>query len=391
MDHKNKIRWMPACIVLVFLLAACGKQAEKVEEVRPVRVMVVQPQSSTVMAEFAGEVRPRIESRLGFRVPGKIISRKVDTGAEVKQGQLLMQLDPQDLKLAQEQAGAQLRAAETNLALAKSEFERYRDLRQKNFVSAAVLEAKETAYRSALASHEQAAAAARNQRNQTGYANLVADVDGVVTGVDAEVGQVVAAGTPVLRIARHGEKEVVIAIPETQVDALRKVDDLRVSFWADQQRQVKGKLRELSPVADPATRTFIARISILDAPPQVRLGMTASVAFVSPRPQAAMRLPLTALLNEKGNTSVWVVENGAVRLVPVKLAGVAGNEVLVSGGLTPGQTVVTAGVNLLKPGQKVKLLDAHAQGVAPAAQPPAPSASAPASPAASEASRGAGK
>lgn len=370
------------------LLVACGKPVEKPEEIRPVRAVTVAPEKVSVVAEFPGEVRARVESRLGFRVSGKIIARKVEVGTAVKRGQLLMQLDPQDLKLAQDQANAQLRAAESNLALAKSEYARYQDLRQKNFVSAAVLESKETAYRSAQASHEQAAAAARNQLNQTGYANLLADVDGVVTAVDAEAGQVVAAGTPVLRLARDGDKEVVIGIPENKVDALRKVPDLRVSFWADRERQVRGRLRELSPVADPGTRTYTARITLLDAPEDVRLGMTATVAFVAANPQAVLKLPLTALLNEKGNTVVWVVDQGVVRQTPVKLAGVAGNEVVVAGGLQPGQQVVTAGVNLLKPGQKVKLLGAELQGAeAPTAAKegarPVPAAGTGAAPAAS--------
>ena len=350
------------------LLGACGKPAEKVEDVRPVRAIVLEPEKVSVIAEFPGEVRARVESRLGFRVPGKITARSVDVGATVKRGQLLMQLDPQDLKLAQEQANASLRAAESNLALARSEFTRYQDLRQKNFVSAAVLEAKETSFKAAQANHEQAVAAARNQSNQAGYASLVADVDGVVTAVDAEVGQVVAAGTPVLRVARHGEKEVVIGIPEDKVGALRSVADLRVTFWAERERQVHGKLRELSPIADPGTRTYTARVSIPDAPEEVRLGMTATVAFVAANPQPVLKLPLTALLNEKGKTSVWVVENGAVKLVPVQLATVSGNEVVLAGGVSAGQTVVTAGVNLLKPGQKVKLLGAD-PGAAAGADP----------------------
>ncbi|MDB5797604.1 MAG: efflux transporter periplasmic adaptor subunit [Paucimonas sp.] len=394
------------CLLTAGMLAACGKPAEKVEDVRPVRAIVLAPQATTVLAEYPGEVRPRIESRLGFRVPGKITLRKVDVGARVKRGELLMQLDPQDLKLAQAQANAALRAAESNLAMVKSDLARYRDLRQKNFVSPAVLEAKETAFKSAQASFEQATAAASTQLNQTGYANLVADADGVVTAVEAEVGQVVTAGMPVLRLAKDGDKEVVIAIPEDKVAQVRNITDMRIGFWADRAHQVRGKLRELSPVADPATRTFTARITLLDAPEDIRLGMTATVAFVANNPVPVLKLPLTALLNENGATSVWVVENGTVRQVPIKLAGVSGNDVTVASGLNPGQTVVTAGVNLIKPGQKVKLLDNQASSTAasaaaatPAAAPAPAAASAPASaaaaapasPARDQAARGDGK
>ena len=173
-----------------------------------------------VNAEFSGEVRPRFESRLGFRVGGKITARKVDVGSTVKRGQVLMQLDPQDLQLSQAQALANLRAAETNRDLASAEMKRYQELRVKNFVSQAVIDAKVSAYKAAQASVDAAQAGYRGQSNQAGYATLVSDVDGVVTAVDAEVGQVVAAGTPVVRVARLDEKEIVIGMPEDKVDDL---------------------------------------------------------------------------------------------------------------------------------------------------------------------------
>jgi len=291
-----------------------------------------------------------------FRVGGKIVSRKVDVGSAVKRGQVLMQLDPQDLQLAQAQANAGLRAAESNRDLARAEMKRYQELREKNFVSQAVLDGKETAFKAAQASYEQAHAAYRNQSNQAGYATLVANADGVVTGVDAEVGQVVGAGTPVVRVAQAGEKEIVIGIPEDKVDTLRRITDVRVRTWARPDETIPGKLRELSPVADPATRTYTAKISIPDAPESVKLGMTAYVTFVAKTSGAMIKLPLNALFQQKSATSVWVVENGTVKLVPVQIAGTAGNDILVAGGVSPGQMIVTAGVNLLKDGQKVKIL-----------------------------------
>jgi RND family efflux transporter MFP subunit len=348
-----------AGLALSLVLAGCSKPVEKVEEVRPVRAIKMAAASTRTVAQFSGEIRARYESRLGFRVAGKIVSRKVDVGAMVKRGQLLMQLDPQDLQLAQSQANAALGAAESNLELAKAELARYKDLREKNFVSQAVLDAKETAYRSARATRDQAAAALRTQRNQTGYGNLVADVDGVVTGIDAETGQVVSAGTPVVRLAQLGEKEVVISIPEDQVDALRKVSDVTVRTWANPDEALPGKLRELSPVADTATRTYTAKISLPKAPEDVRLGMTAYVTFTANGENPMLKVPLTALVQNQGASAVWLVENGTVRLAPVQLAGASGNEMLIASGLTPGQVVVTAGVHLLKPGQKVTVLDAE--------------------------------
>lgn len=340
------------------ILAACSKPVAKVEDIRPVRALVLAADSVETAAEFSGEVRPRIESRLGFRVGGKIITRKVDVGTVVKRGQVLMQLDPQDLQLAQAQANAALRSAESNRDLALAESKRYQELRDKNFVSQAVLDAKNTAYRAAQAAVEQMQAAYKGQSNQSGYTVLSSDVDGVVTGVDAEVGQVVAPGVPVVRIAQAGEKEVVIGIPEDKVDVLRGMSDVRVRMWANPNQIIAGKIREISPVADPATRTYSAKISIPMASEQIKLGMTAFVSFTAKSPNPMLRVPLTALFQEKSVTSVWLVENGAVKLVPVKIGGTVGNDFLLASGVAAGSTVVTAGVNMLKPGQKVKILQA---------------------------------
>ncbi|HZW14108.1 MAG TPA: efflux RND transporter periplasmic adaptor subunit [Noviherbaspirillum sp.] len=359
MNVPSEFRFrLVAALVLTapLVLVGCSKPVEKVEEVRPVRVMRLAADNVDVAAEFSGEVRARVESRLGFRVGGKIISRKVDVGSVVKRGEVLMQLDPQDLQLAQAQANAGLKAAESNRDLAKAEMKRYQELREKNFVSQAVLDSKETAFKAAQASYEQAYAAYRNQSNQAGYTTLVADVDGVVTSVDAEVGQVVGAGNPVVRVAQAGEKEIVIGIPEDKVDTLRRINDVRVRTWARPNESIPGKLRELSPVADPATRTYTAKISIPNAPESVKLGMTAYVTFVAKTSDAMIKLPLNALFQQKSATSVWVVENDKVKLVPVQIAGTTGNDILVANGLSPGQAIVTAGVNLLRDGQKVKIL-----------------------------------
>jgi RND family efflux transporter MFP subunit len=338
------------------LLGACSKQADKTEDIRPVRAISLVSSDVDVNAEFSGEVKARVESRLGFRVGGKIVSRKVDAGSLVKKGQVLMQLDPQDLQLSQAQALANLRAAETNRDLAKAELQRYQELRSKSFVSQAVLDAKESTYKAAQANVDAAQAGYRGQSNQAGYASLLADVDGVVTAVNAEIGQVVTAGTPVVNVAKSGEKEIVIGIPEDKVDSLRRVPDVQVRLWADPKNHVLGKIREISPVADPSTRTYTVKVSIPDSLAEAKLGMTAVVQFASKTPTPQIKVPLTALFYEKKATSVWIVEQGAVKLVPVTIGGVAGNDIVLAAGVKAGQTVVTAGVNLLKPGQKVKIL-----------------------------------
>jgi RND family efflux transporter MFP subunit len=343
-------------IAMALLLVACSEKPPVVEDIRPVRAIQIAPTGAENVVELAGDIQPRYESRLGFRVGGKVIARQVEIGSVVKRGQLLMQIDPRDLQLSQSQANASVNAAASNLSLAKAEYERYRELRQKNFVSQAVLDAKEAAYKSALANHEQSNAALNIATNQNSYANLVADADGVVTALQAEAGQVVAAGTPVVQLARTGEKEARISIPEDQVEMVRQVKEMQVRIWANQALVLRGQLRELSPVADSATRTYTAKISIPNAPPEVRLGMTATVRFITKADKNLIRLPLTALLNEKNQTSIWVIENGAVKSVPVQVGGVMGNEVVIASGVNAGQMIVTAGVNTLRAGQKVHVL-----------------------------------
>lgn len=349
-------RALLVAVVPLLFLAACSKPLPKAEEVRPVRTMVAAVDQAPLLAEFPGEVRARYESRLGFRVAGKIVARQVEVGSRVRRGQRLMQLDPQDLQLAQAQAGAGLAAAQGNRDLAQADLKRYRELRAQNFVSQALLEAKETSYMTAQASYRQALAAYQNQAHQTGYATLVSDVDGVITGIDAEAGQVVAAGTPVVRVAQPSQREIVIGVPEDQVAALRQMDDIRVRLWADPRQVMAGKIREVSPLADPTTRTYTVKIALPQASDAVQLGMSGYVAFVANTHDRMVKVPLTALLHAGERSAVWVIEDGVVRLVPVQVAGSSGNDILLASGLAPGQVVVTAGAHLLKAGQKVKVL-----------------------------------
>lgn len=361
-SSTNLTRFLSLLSLLGLLsISACSKKMEKTEDIRPVRVIQAKLEGSEIFSEFSGEVRARVESRLGFRVGGKIIARKVELGSMVKRGQVLMQLDPQDLLLGQAQAKAGLAAAESNRDLAKAELKRYQDLREKNFVAQAVLESKDSAYKAAQASYEQAKAGFSTQTNQAGYSSLVADVDGVVTAIDAEVGQVVSAGTSVVRVAKTGDMDVIVGIPEDKINAIRGMTDVKVRLWANATQSYNAKLRELSPIADPVTRTFLAKVGLPDTAKEVRLGMTATVSFGVKNPLAMIRVPMTALFQEKNISSVWIVESGVVKLVPVQLGASSGEDILISAGLLPGQTIVTAGVNLLKAGQKVTILGVEAE------------------------------
>ena len=340
------------------VLAACSKPAPPAEDVRPVRVLALAAGTAGERLEFSGDVRPRYESQLGFRVGGKIVERKVDVGAIVKRGDVLMRLDPRDLRLAESQARATLRAAETERDLAQADYKRHVELRSQNFVSQALLDARQSALKAAQANVDAARAGLRGQSNQSNYTSLAADADGVVTAIEAEVGQVVQPGTPVVRVARTVEKEVVIGIPEDKVGQLRAAGEVVVRLWANEAVAIPGKIREISPVADPATRTYTVKVALPESA-EVRLGMTATVELATGGNGAAgLRLPLTALVQNKGASSVWIVEKGVVRLVPVQVVGQVRNDVLVTGQVAAGQQVVTAGVNLLRNGQKVRILTA---------------------------------
>ncbi|SDO95016.1 RND family efflux transporter, MFP subunit [Ralstonia sp. 25mfcol4.1] len=367
--RPGRARLAVGLVALAGLLAlgGCGKQAEPVEDVRPVRLMQLSPAAGKTEYEFSGEVRPRIESRLGFRVGGKISARLVDVGASVRKGQPLARLDPTDLALAESGARAQYDAARTDRDLAAADLKRYKELAARNFISAAELNRRQATFDSAASRLEQAQASLRNQSNQTGYAVLTADADGVVTAIDTEVGQVVTPGQPVIRVAQTAEKEVAIGLPEDQVDMLRGITDVSIHTWSDPDRTLPGRVREISAAADPVTRTYPTRVSIPNPPADLRIGMTAVVSFTRTGDAATIRVPLTALLQDKGANQVWIYQpgqggSGTVKPVPVTLGEAQGNLIEVRQGLTPGQTIVTAGVHLLKPGQKVKPM----QSVAPA-------------------------
>jgi multidrug efflux system membrane fusion protein len=278
---------------------------------------------------------------------------------------VLAQLDPQDLKLAQDAARAALAAAQSSLDWASADYKRYKDLRDQGFISSAELQRRETALTAAQAQYEQARAQAGVQVNQAGYASLAADAGGVITGIDAEPGMVVAAGAPVLRLAHDGPRDVVFSVPEDRIGELRALaarpGAVKVRLWGSA-ALLDASIREVAAAADATTRTFLVKADVGRA--DVKLGQTAAVIVEQPRVAGVMRLPLTAVTELQGKTSVWVVEKGSdkttltVRPQPIQVAGADGNTVVVSAGLSPGQTIVTAGVHTLNPGQRVKLYNA---------------------------------
>lgn len=343
----------------LLLVAGCAKEHPVSEVIRPVRTLTVAAERADLLAEFSGDVRPRYESRLGFRIGGKISRRLVDVGALVKKGQVLAQLDPQDLKLAEAAARSNVAAASSQYELAKADLARYRDLRAKNFISQAELDRRQSTHDSTLAQLNAVRAQSSIQDNQADYTALRADADGVITAVEAEAGQVVSSGQTVFRLAQTAEKEIAIGVPEDKVEAIRAAPRVEVSLWAAPGRASGGRIREIAPAADPATRTYAVRVSVAEPPAAMRWGMTANVRFSAQTPVPLIRVPLSALLRQGEQTVVWVLDpkSSTVQSVPVTVAGPNGNDALLSNGLAPGQVIVTAGAHLLQTGQKVKPLN----------------------------------
>jgi len=357
---KTPIKPTSAILLLVatVVLAACSRPEPAPDPIRAVRTLTVAAQSAGANWDYAGEVRARTESRLGFRVGGKIVRRDVDIGSSVKAGQVLARLDPQDLRLGQDAARAGLVAAQANYDQAAADYKRFKDLRDQGFLSSAELERRDTALKAAQAQLDQARAQSGVQGNQAAYAMLTADTSGVITGVDAEPGMVVAAGAPVLRLAHDGPRDVVFAVPEDKVGAVKQLASqpgrFKVKLWGTGGAALPATIREIAAAADPVTRTFLVKADVGAAP--VRLGQTATVSVELPAVEGISKLPLSALKEEQGKTVVWLVDrdNMTVRAQPVQVAGADGNDAVISAGLAPGQVVVTAGVHVLSPGQKVK-------------------------------------
>ena len=359
-----------ATLAALSVCAGCSRPEAAPEPVRAVRTMTIAEQSAGGVLEYAGEVKARTESRLGFRVGGKIVRRNVDLGDSVKAGQTLAELDAQDLRLGQDAARAALAAAQVNLDQAGADVKRFRELQAQGFISAAELERHETSFKAAKAALDQARAQSSLQGNQAAYSALIADAAGVVTAVEAEPGMVVAAGAPVVRLAHDGPRDVVFAVPEDKVALLRAAaaapGALQVRLWSGG-AALPATLREISASADPVTRTFLVKADVGLA--AVRLGQTATVLVALPHSGGTTLLPLAAVAESQGRTVVWLLDKTTltVQPQPITVGGADGNSVVVAAGLAPGQIVVTAGVHLLTPGQKVKLYVEPARPAAAAA------------------------
>jgi RND family efflux transporter MFP subunit len=346
------------------LLAGCRSEAKvERETVRPVKVVAVEAAARGRTLIYSGVVRPRIESPIGFRVAGKVVARAVNVGDRVEVGQVIARLDDTDLKLAESSAKAAVAAARSRRDVAGDNLERAKALLPKAIISQAAYDTRKNELDAAASALESTEAQLRQAANAVGYATLVADKAGIITAVTGEPGQVVSAGQPVITLADAGETEVAIAVPEQDAGRIAVGQAARISLWAGPALAVAGRIREIAGQADAASRTYAVRITT-NAPPQgMRLGMTATVAIQIEQEAVAMVVPIAALTEAGGAPVVFVVDatTKTVRRTPVVVAATTADGIKIASGLNAGDLVVTAGVQFLRDGMRVRLPGEHAR------------------------------
>lgn len=354
-------------LLAVLALAACSAPPPPVSGPRPVVVEAPRPLLGPADGEvLPGAIHARVEADLSFRVAGKIAARKVDMGAHVQAGTLLAVLDPVDARLNLAAARSTVAAAEADVALAQAEEQRYRDLRKRSFVGQSQLDQRINLTRLAEARLSQAQSQYDLAANQSRYTHLTADAAGVVTQIMAEPGNVVSAGQPVVRFAADGEREVYVNVPEGRIETLRQASTIAVEVLSNPGHYYQGRVRDIDPQADTATRTHLARVTLVDADDHVQLGATATVLLRAEAAANSFRLPATALGNiDADRPAVWRVRDGdqgsTVEAVPVQVLRYLDGEVLISGPLSVDDRLVSAGVHRLSAGMPVQAIDRAAR------------------------------
>jgi membrane fusion protein, multidrug efflux system len=350
-----------ACLLLpLTMFLGCTPQDKPSQQVsRPVKVARIGEEAAAGVMSFAGEVRARYETILAFRVSGKMIDRPVEVGDRVRKGQRVARLDSTDYRLGTDALNAQLNSAQAERDFARDDLMRYRELLNQRVISPAEFDRHDTAYTTARERVVTLEAQLRQATNQLQYTDLLADRDGVVTAVEVETGQVVTAGQPVVKLARLDEKEIHIDVPEQRVAGIDLHQKVSVTLWADGDRRYTARIREIAAAADPTSRTYRVKATLLERLDEARLGKTATVwipVTTSPR----ITVPFSAVFtpqNEPGRPRVWLVDEQAVtvRSVPVQLGEALDGERIVVAGVVSGQLVVSAGVQRLAEGQAVRL------------------------------------
>ncbi|MGY5780344.1 efflux RND transporter periplasmic adaptor subunit [Rhizobium sp. LEGMi135b] len=361
----NTLRAAAGAVLLAALglgLSGCNeKKEETAEVVRPVKVVEIAQTDTKRKLDYSGAVRARTEMNLGFRVNGKIVERKVDIGQRVKPGDVIARMDATDYILAVRRSQADLDAAEKQVQTTELARNRAQTLFDKNVTSKSQLEQAELSYEQAVSTRDSAASALTEAKNQVAYADLTSDMNGIVTAINADVGQVVSSGTPVITVAVDGEKEVQVAVPEMDIAQFKVGKDVKARFWSDAALVLDGKVREVSGSADQS-RTFAVRVSVPNDP-RVLLGMTATIEAIADNTEPYVSIPLSALAQKDGKQIVWLVDRnaGTVHSRTVKVADFADDGVRVADGLKTGDVVVAAGTQFMTENMKVKLPSTGAQ------------------------------
>lgn len=348
------------CVLGLACLSGCGKHAAPEVTPRPVRFMVVTNGTHGENTTYTAEIRSRYETDLSFQVGGKLISRSVDVGAVVKRGQALAQLDPTDQQVNVDAARATVSAATAELERARTEEARYRDLLERGLTTRALYLTQQTNVKTAQSRLEQASADLKLSQQRVGYTTLRADQDGVVTRVMAEVGAVMAMGQKVVSIARPSELEAVFDVPDGRIDAVRSASAAQFAFLTAPAVTYPARIREVSPSADPVTRTYQVKAALPNAPHGLRLGMTVTVILPHSNAPSTVALPATALTQQDHDTAVWVIKpDNSLELRAVRVDRYESDRVLIADGLASGERVVTAGVHRLTTGERVRLMQAQ--------------------------------
>lgn len=342
----------------VLLITGCGKTEEVVDNTVYVKTQQISYDNVNREDNYSGTVKGRYETNLSFQVSGKILTRNVNVGDKVVAGDILMVIDDRDIKQNLNIYNAQVQSAKTQMDLAESDLARYQQLYTVNAVSEQALDQYQSAYDNAVATYNQAIAQASQGENALEYTQLIVDKSGVISSVTGEAGQVVSAGQTVATLVQDGEREVEISVPENKIQFIKIGQEATVTFWALNNMQIKGSVREISPMADNVSRTYNVRISLNEIPSEIQLGMTANVLFNGiDDNKDSIVLPLSALYQTENKTQVWIVNSESkVELKDIKVLDLGKNEVTVSG-LNKGDVVVIAGVHKLYAGQSVKIAD----------------------------------
>jgi RND family efflux transporter MFP subunit len=348
-------------LILLSALAGCHKEEKAAaQSIRPVRTVTVEFRQSGDTLSLTGEIQPRYQADIGFRVQGKILERPVDVGTAVNKGDLIARLDPQQYRQDLEVAKSEVAAAEAEVTRSQAQEARQRELLKNGHTTRVQYDQALKTFKTASAQLDATRAKQIQASENLGYTELKADNDGVITAVGADAGQVVSAGQMVVRLARPGEREAVFNIAEGAFKSPPKNPTVMVHLVSNPDVKAAGTVRYVSPQADPATRTYTVRVSLPDAPAQMRLGANV-VGTVTLDQARTVTIPGTALFQKDGKAAVWLVEKDhTVQLKPIAVDRYQGDSVVVGSGLAEGDLVITAGVQKLLPGEKVSLLEGDA-------------------------------